>query len=104
MSIVRGATLRTVLDEHNAPPVISFVSIDVEGAEASIVEQLCQLTDYRFICGCIEHNSRHDDYCRMSSLLERAGYRILWKGQTSHDLFFVDGRVDGFLGSEIDIY
>lgn len=99
---VRGTTLKNVLSEHSAPSVINFVSIDVEGAEVPIVEQLCQLTDYRFTCGCIEHNNRLDDYCRMTRLLEQAGYRITWNGRTSHDLFFVDENSKGFLGSAID--
>lgn len=97
--VVPGITLKTVLSDNNAPPVINFISIDVEGAEMNIVEQLCQLTDYRFTCGCIEYNNRVDDYSRMRRLLEHAGYHTVWVGQTSHDLFFVDEKAKGCLSN-----
>jgi hypothetical protein len=64
----------------------------VEGAEVPIVEQMCKLPNYRFACGCIEHNARQPDYRHIESLLNKAGYRIVWDGQTQHDLFFVDAR------------
>ncbi len=87
---VKGATLRQVLSEGKAPANIDFISIDVEGAEVPIVEQMCELDDYRFSCGCIEHNSRESDYQKIRQLLEAAEYRIVWADQTCHDLFFID--------------
>lgn len=88
--VVWGTTLERILESNSAPPEINFVSIDVEGAEASIVEQMCRLKMYRFVCGCIEHNGRHEDYMRIAHLLREARYRIVWDGQTRHDLFFID--------------
>lgn len=87
---VWGTTLQCILEENDAPEMIDFISIDVEGAEVPVVEQMCRLQNYRFGCGCIEHNSRQDDYERITDLLRRSGYRIVWEGQTQHDLFFVD--------------
>jgi hypothetical protein len=72
-----------------APSRIDFISIDVEGGEVPIVEQMIASTR-RFGCGCIEFNERRADYSRMVSLLESAGYRVFWANQTEHDLFFVD--------------
>lgn len=95
---VRGTTLKAVLDVHDSPPVINFVSIDVEGAELPIVEQLCNLSDYRFVCGCIEHNGRRDDYIRIITLLNQAGYRVVWEGQTSFDLFFIEEKITSPIG------
>lgn len=90
MISVWGTTLVRILETHDAPSRIDFVSIDVEGAEVPIVEQMCSLTAYRFTCGAIEHNSREADYRAICDTLERAGYRVVWNGQTGHDLFFVD--------------
>ncbi|MFZ5653348.1 MAG: FkbM family methyltransferase [Pseudomonadota bacterium] len=90
---VWGATLRRILEENGAPERISFISIDVEGAEVPIVEQMCSLRNYRFLCGCIEYNARQADYQRITHLLKESGYRVVWEGQTQHDLFFVDEGV-----------
>jgi len=89
---VWGTTLEKILEESDAPAVVSFISIDVEGAEVSIVEQMCKLRNYRFACGCIEHNARQADYQRIAHLLQESGYSIVWEWQTQHDLFFVDKR------------
>jgi len=89
---VWGATLGRILEENNAPELIDFISVDVEGAEVQIVRQMCGLENYRFACGCIEFNARRDDYLSITHLLETSGYRVVWQGQTQHDLFFVDER------------
>jgi FkbM family methyltransferase len=81
--------LQEILDMTAAPSRIDFISIDVEGGEVPIVEQMIASTR-RFGCGCIEFNERRADYSRMVSLLESAGYRVFWANQTEHDLFFVD--------------
>lgn len=95
---VWGTTLEQILIDNRVPTTVDFVSIDVEGAELSIVEQMCVLRDYRFVCGCIEHNRRQADYQRMESLLKGSGYRVVWEGQTGHDLFFVDQRASSSSG------
>lgn len=89
---VWGTTLERILEENGAPSLINFLSIDVEGAEVPIVEQMCRLRNHRFACGCIEYNARQADYRQIKSLLKNAGYRIVWEEQTQHDLFFVDER------------
>jgi FkbM family methyltransferase len=84
--------LQELLDMTAAPSRIDFISIDVEGGEVPIVEQMMASTR-RFGCGCIEFNGRRTDYSRMVSLLEGAGYRLVWENQTDHDLFFVDSEM-----------
>lgn len=90
---VWGTTLEKVLEENEAPEIIDFISIDVEGAEVPVVMQMCSLKKYRFSCGCIEFNSRQNDYELIEESLHSAGYQIIWKGQTQHDVFFVDERL-----------
>lgn len=91
--VVPTRRLATVLKQGRAPRRVDFVSIDVEGAELPIVRQLCALEDYRFTCGCIEHNHRRRDREEMERLLGAAGYRVVWAGQTLYDMFFVDSHV-----------
>lgn len=89
---VQATTLEAILMEAKSPPVIDFISIDVEGGELPIVEQMCASNNYRFLSGCIEHNYRKKELAEFKSLLNVAGYRIAWEDQTLHDLYFVDSR------------
>lgn len=89
---VWGTTLEQILEANGAPETINFISIDVEGAELPIVDQMCRLQNHRFVCGCIEYNARQADYQQITHLLNAAGYRVVWGKQTQHDLFFVDER------------
>jgi FkbM family methyltransferase len=82
-------SLREILDTAGAPEQIDFVSIDVEGGELPIVEQMVSVNQ-RFRCGCIEYNKRMEDYKRLVALLETAGYKVVWENQTEQDLFFLD--------------
>jgi hypothetical protein len=81
--------LQELLDIYDAPVCIDFVSIDVEGGEMLLVEQMVS-SNRRFKCGCIEYNGRIDDFSKMNKAMEGAGYRVVWEGQTGSDLFFVD--------------
>lgn len=96
---VFGMTLKKILDENNAPNIINFISIDVEGGEVQIVEQISQLKNYRFTCGCIEHNGRKSDYLLITDLLQESGYRVVWEDQTEQDLFFIDEKGLGGSGA-----
>jgi FkbM family methyltransferase len=84
--------LQELLDMTTAPSRIDFVSVDVEGGEMPIVEQMIASTR-RFGCGCVEFNRRKADYSRMVRLLESANYRVVWANQTGHDLFFIDNEI-----------
>lgn len=88
---VECMSLQDILDSVNAPENIDFVSIDVEGGEVPIVEQMVSV-NRRFKCGCIEYNGRTADYDRIVMLLKAAQYKVTWENQTEHDLFFVDAR------------
>ena len=91
MIVVVCEQLENILREAEAPHVIDFISIDVEGGELPILKQMVKST-YRFKCGCIEHNHRPYDVAEFTRLLVGAGYLIWGQGQTGHDLFFYDGK------------
>jgi len=86
---VECMSLQEILDMTTAPSLIDFISVDVEGGEVPIVEQMVSV-DRRFRCGCYEYNNRQTDYTKMVQLLEDAAYTVFWEGQTAQDLFFVD--------------
>jgi len=81
--------LQEILDLASAPDNIDFVSIDVEGGELPIVEQMVA-SRQRFKCGCIEYNGIVADYLAMEKMLNNANYSVIWKNQTWTDMFFVD--------------
>jgi len=86
---IQLTTLAKALAELDAPKIIDFLSVDVEGAEYSIIQQLVQ-SEYRARCGCIEVNSRRKDRDQIKQLLNAHSYRVVWEGQTCQDLFFVE--------------
>jgi FkbM family methyltransferase len=62
-------TLEKELDEVNAPKIIDFLSLDVEGAEW-IVMRLFPFHKYKFICMAIERPNK-----KLDILLESKGYK-----------------------------
>ena len=79
------------LFNDNTPRRIDYISIDVEGAEIEILKQFDSLPkDIRFSCGTIEHNNRTEDINKITTILNKNNYKIIWSNKTGHDLFFVD--------------
>ena len=70
---VRTVSLNDLLARHGAPAVMDYLSIDTEGSEFRILEQL-DFSRYRFRCITCEHNRQpvRDDIYR---LLSAHGYR-----------------------------
>jgi len=85
---VQGLKLQNILEKNSVPKDIDFISIDVEGAERSVLRQMLELTNYKIKCGCIEHNGREGEEEILTKMLEQSGYNILWSNSTVHDLFF----------------
>ena len=88
---VETLPLLEVLQNQMAPKRIDFISIDVEGFEKQIVKQISAIgNEFRFSCGCIEHNNRYEDKIQIIKMLEEANYSIVWKDLSYHDLYFTD--------------
>jgi hypothetical protein len=66
-----GVKLEEILERFNTPFVIDYFSLDIEGAESFVMESF-PFQKYRFNVLTVERN---DD--RLSSLLERNGYKLL---------------------------
>lgn len=74
-------TLVDILDEDNAPIIIHYLSIDVEGAEDRVLLDF-PFDRYKFMCITIERPS-----AMLSAKLETAGY-ILVKNIPGLDIFY----------------
>lgn len=80
-------TLDEIFDEMNAPKMIDYLSLDVEGHEYQILSTF-PFDKYNFRCITVEHNAPHignTEQMKIRSLLEKNGY------------FFVKGNDDGYL-------
>jgi FkbM family methyltransferase len=75
---VQGMTLNEILDAVKAPPVMDYLSLDIEGCELDALKILHH-SQYRFLTVTVEHNSYivgnlYRD--QMREVLVNNGYRI----------------------------
>ncbi len=81
-------TLEQVLDENNAPVVIDFLSIDVEGAEYRILKNF-PFHKYTFLCMVIERPS-----AELNKLLQENGYIFVKNAHV--DSYYVHPSIENF--------
>jgi hypothetical protein len=70
---VTTTSLMDLLEQHGAPPVIDYLSIDTEGSELAILEGV-DWSRYRFRCITVEHNFTAQRQ-GIQTLLEAQGYQ-----------------------------
>ena len=91
-------TLGNVLDRVNAPKVIDYLSLDVEGQEYNILSTF-PFDKYKFRCITVEHNAPHvgpTQQMLIRDILEKNGYTFVkgnddvnnW-GHVSIDDFYI---------------
>jgi len=72
-------TLENVLDKFNAPKVIDYLSLDVEGQEYNILSTF-PFDKYKFKCITVEHNAPHigtKQQILIRDILEKNGYTFV---------------------------
>lgn len=72
-------TLGNVLDRVNAPKVIDYLSLDVEGQEYNILSTF-PFDKYKFRCITVEHNAPHvgpTQQMLIRNILEKNGYTFV---------------------------
>jgi FkbM family methyltransferase len=70
---IETVSLNDMLDAHNAPPAIDYMSIDTEGSELEILEQF-DFTRREIALFSIEHNNTPNEHA-IDRLMARNGYR-----------------------------
>lgn len=80
------ATLEHILDDHNAPSFIHFLSLDVEGSELEVL-RVFPWERYQFGAIAVEH--AHCNKAALSFLLSLHGYGNI--REVEHDLFCLPG-------------
>ena len=87
-------TLIELISKHkkSIPDIIDFISIDVEGLELIIVEQLLTLP-FKIKCGVVEVNKRNMETKEITKLLQNAGYTIDNRYSVNQDLYFYNNSL-----------
>lgn len=75
-----GDVLTSILDEHGAPHIIDYLSIDTEGAEVEVLEGI-DFKRYNFRAMTVEHNYNHDHRMRIRNILGMNGYSLAREAQ-----------------------
>lgn len=85
--LVDTVSLEDLLDQHNAPHVIDYISIDTEGSEFDILK-VFNFKKYQFRVITVEHN--HTDMrAEIYNLLVSNGYSRIFKDLSSFDDWYV---------------
>jgi len=79
---VKSVTLETMLEEHNAPKIIDYMSIDTEGSEYDIIKNF-NFSKYNIKIITIEHNST-DKRNMIYEVLINNGYKRVLENDHDH--------------------
>ena len=83
---VRTVSLTDLLDRHDAPPVVDYLSIDTEGSELAILQAYDFARPIR--CITVEHNHTPDREA-IYALLSGKGYQRRWEALSQFDDWYV---------------
>ena len=89
-------TLAEILDNINAPEIIDYLSLDVEGHEYSILSTF-PFDKYKFRCMTVEHNEPHQGPTQqmlIREILEKNGYKYVKGNDDVHN--WGHGPIDDF--------
>lgn len=84
---VQTIDLQTLLNEHNAPKEISYLSIDTEGSELEILRAF-NFDEYKFNFISVEHNYS-DQRHQLHDLLVKNGYQRVLVNMSEWDDWYV---------------
>jgi FkbM family methyltransferase len=89
-------TLSNILDTFNAPSMIDYLSLDVEGQEYNILSTF-PFNKYKFRCITVEHNAPHigpTQQLKIRQILEQNGYKYIKGNDDVHN--WGHGQIDDF--------
>ena len=82
---MKTTTAQLVFDKNNVPPVVDFLSMDVEGAEFKILQGISH-DKHCFRTIAIEHNHVEPERSNIRSFLENKEYE--YEGSDKFDDFY----------------
>ena len=89
---VETVSLIDLLDQHNAPKIIDYISIDTEGSEYDILKTF-DFDKYQFRLLTVEHN--YEPYReKIHELLTKKGYRRMLKEISKYDDWYINQKMN----------
>lgn len=88
---VKTKKLTTLLQKHNAPRFIEYLSIDTEGSEYDILAAH-DFEKYRFGYICVEHNFIEENRVKIRKLLESKGYQFARTNHVDDEYIYIRKR------------
>ena len=85
---VQTVSINDLLEEHNAPRDIDYMSIDTEGSEFSILKEL-DLNKYNVSIFTVEHNFIEEKKNKVKDLLEKNNYLTVFEKISAFDGWYV---------------
>jgi FkbM family methyltransferase len=90
---VTTVSLQDLLLEHQAPPVIDYLSLDTEGSESDILEPH-DFSRHRFLIITCEHNHNQPRRQKTHDILTSNGYRRVCEDLSSFEDWYVHESVE----------
>jgi FkbM family methyltransferase len=84
---VPNYSLDAILRHGKTMGVIGFLSVDIEGAEYSVLKNV-NLSQYEIEAICIEHNFRPESQ-DLKKLIESQGYHTVYEAFSGNDFWFI---------------
>jgi FkbM family methyltransferase len=89
--LVETVSLNDLLDQHCAPPVIDYLSLDTEGSEYKILKGF-DFGSRRIRLLTVEHNFHKYNRAKIHSLLQSHGYVRVMTELSLFDDWYIDAR------------
>ena len=86
-----------LLDRFNAPELIEYMSLDVEGAEFEVLNSI-DLKKHKVALLSVEHNHEEEKRRNIRSYMARIGYEVV--SHYNDDLFFNLGYIKQIVGDD----
>ena len=85
---VQTVSINDLLEEHNSPRDIDYISIDTEGSEFSILKEL-DLNKYNVSIFTVEHNFIEEKKNKVKDLLEKNNYLRVFEKISAFDGWYI---------------